>query len=240
MHAIILAGGFGTRLRSVVSDVPKPLAPIKDRPFMAWLCDVLIAQGVTGITFSVHHQWEKIRDYFDANPPAVPVNYAVEDKPLGTGGAIAFAMKQAAPEAPVLVLNGDTFVSVDYKKLYAQHLSHRAQMSMVLRAVPDTGRYGDVVTENGVVTAFKPGTAGKAGYINAGVYVLSPGIFAAHAMPEAFSFEQDFMPSKVAALAPRSFMAEDYFIDIGIPEDYARACLELPDIITKNTHAPGA
>lgn len=240
MHAIILAGGFGTRLRSVVSDVPKPLAPIEDRPFLAWLCDALIAQGVTDITLSVHHQWEKIRDYFEAHPVSVPLRYAVEDKPLGTGGAMAYAMQYANIQEPVLVLNGDTFVTVDYQAFYKQHCDHKAKMSMVLRAVADTGRYGDIATENNVVTTFKPGIEGKAGLINAGVYILSPDIFIPHHMPEAFSFELDFMQAKVQSLKPRAFIAQDYFIDIGIPDDYAKACRELPDIIVKKSHAHSA
>jgi D-glycero-alpha-D-manno-heptose 1-phosphate guanylyltransferase len=240
MHAIILAGGFGTRLRSVVSDVPKPLAPIDGRPFLAWLCDALIQQGVTAITLSVHHEWEKIRDYFNAHPLTVPLDYAVEDKPLGTGGAMAFAMKEAKISQPVLVLNGDTFVTVDYQALYQQHITQHAVMSMVLRAVPDTGRYGDIAVSNGVVTSFNPGTPGKAGLINAGVYVLSPSVFDGHEMPEAFSFEVDFMQQKVQALKPGAFIAEDYFIDIGIPADYSRACHELPEIIIKNSHAYSA
>jgi D-glycero-alpha-D-manno-heptose 1-phosphate guanylyltransferase len=231
MHAIILAGGFGTRLRTVVSDVPKPLAPIGAKPFLAWLIESLASQGVTGVTLSVHHEWEKIRDYFQANPAPIPLSYAVEDKPLGTGGAMAYAMREAGIQAPVLVVNGDTFVKADIAAFYKLHVKAGAEMSMVLRAVEDTGRYGQVLISGGVVTAFQPGKAGQAGYINAGVYVLSPSIFEKQSVPEAFSFEQDFMQPYVGTLKPRSFIADDYFIDIGIPDDYARACMELPKTI---------
>jgi D-glycero-alpha-D-manno-heptose 1-phosphate guanylyltransferase len=230
MHAIILAGGFGTRLRSVVSEVPKPLALIGNRPFLALLIEVLARQGVTGITLSVHHDWEKIRDYFTANPASVPISYAVEKAPLGTGGAMAYALKSHAGAAPVLVLNGDSFIRVDYKALYAQHGKKQARLSIVLREVGDTGRYGKVEVKNGIVTAFGEGGAGEPGLINAGVYVMHPQLFA-EKLPEAFSFERDFIPSRLAALKPLSFRADDYFIDIGIPEDYTRACRELPALL---------
>jgi D-glycero-alpha-D-manno-heptose 1-phosphate guanylyltransferase len=226
MHAIILAGGFGTRLRSVVADVPKPLADVAGRPFLVWLIEALAAQGVTGVTLSVHHQWEKIREYFERFPPSLPVDYAVEKIPLGTGGAMAFALQGRTD--PVLVLNGDTFVQVDYRAFYAQHCRNNATLSMVLREVPDTGRYGEVTTRGNLITGFTSGQDGKPGLINAGIYALSPLLFQNYSMPETFSFERDFVPQHVEALAPQSFIADAYFIDIGIPEDYARAQTEIP------------
>jgi len=231
MHAIILAGGFGTRLSGVVSDVPKPLAPIAGRPFIAWLADYLIAQGITEITFSVHHQWQKICDYFSAHTLKVPVHYVVEETPLGTGGAMAHALKSLNIAEPVLVLNGDSFARVDYRALYAQHQKSGAKLTMVLREVADTERYGTVSEKNGAVVSFGPGQAGKAGLINAGIYVMHPQLFAEPGLPAAFSFERDFLPSQLPTLMPRSFHAEGYFVDIGIPEDYARACKELPRMV---------
>ncbi len=228
MKSVILAGGFGTRLRSVVSDVPKPLAPIAARPFLAWLIDSLAAQGVTHVTLSVHHQWEKIRDYFDANPAPVPIEYAVEPTALGTGGAIKFALGTSTE--PTLVLNGDSFVKADLRALYSQHRQNNAALSMVLRKVPDSGRYGTVETRGDIITAFGEGKAGAPGLINAGVYVLNPALFPP-TLPDAFSFERDYLPPRLGTLQPRAFIAEDYFIDIGIPEDYARAQTELPVIL---------
>jgi D-glycero-alpha-D-manno-heptose 1-phosphate guanylyltransferase len=232
MHAIILAGGFGTRLRSAVSDVPKPLAPIGGRPFLALLIDVLAKQGVGSVTLSVHHQWEKIRDYFAANPAPVSIAYAVEEKPLGTGGAMAFALKAYRSDIPVLVLNGDSFVRVDYRVLNAQHKEKNSRLTIALREVPDTGRYGRVETKDGIITSFGDGGAGEKGLINAGVYVMHPRLFEEPGLPEAFSFEKDFIPPRLASIRPQSFRADDYFIDIGIPDDYARACRELPALVT--------
>lgn len=231
MHAIILAGGFGTRLRAKVPEVPKPLAPISGKPFLAWLLEHLARSGFKSATLSVHHDWQKIRDYFVANPAPVLLSYAVEDQPLGTGGAIAYALAQTGGTTPVVVLNGDTFVQVDYKTLYAQHCRSGAPLTMVLRSLSDTGRYGRVMEKEGVITAFAPGELGKPGLINAGVYVVNPDLFRGKGMPAAFSFEQDFLPSRIVDIRPRSFLAEDYFIDIGIPEDYERANSGLPEII---------
>jgi len=234
MHAIILAGGFGTRLRSVISDVPKPLAPIDDRPFIARMINFLADKDVSSVTLSVHHDWQKIRDYFAKHPASLPIDYAIEKTPLGTGGAIAFSLSKYSGKDPVMVLNGDSFVRVDYQALYRQHQQSGAILTMVLREVPDTGRYGRVLEKGGIITSFAPGEPGKPGMINAGVYVIQPGLFVQNPMPAAtFSFEQDFLPTRISVLKPASFHADDYFIDIGIPADYDRACRELPGIISK-------
>jgi D-glycero-alpha-D-manno-heptose 1-phosphate guanylyltransferase len=233
MHAVILAGGFGTRLRSAVSDVPKPLAPIGGRPFLAWFIDVLIRQGITSVTLSVHHDWQKIKDYFTANKVSIPIHYAVEETPLGTGGAMAFALAEHAGNEPVIVLNGDSYSRVDYKALYAAHNKTGGKLTIVLRHVPDTSRYsyGAVAIEDGVITYFGEGAPGKPGLINAGVYVMDPKLFAENDMPQAFSFERDFLPPRLATLKPHAFSVDDYFIDIGVPADYARACKELPELL---------
>lgn len=232
MHAIILAGGFGTRLRSAVSDVPKPLAPINGRPFIARLVDFLGRKGFKTATLSVHHDWEKIRDYFSTHSAAIPVDYAVEKEPLGTGGAIAYALSHYKGSNPVVVLNGDSFIRVDYSALYKHHSNSGSPLTMVLREVEDTGRYGRVLDKDGIINAFAPGEPGRAGYINAGVYVMQPDLFEKNPMPtQTFSFEQDFLPVRILELQPRSFRVNDYFIDIGIPADYDRACVELPDIL---------
>lgn len=231
MKAVVLAGGFGTRLRSVVSDVPKPLAPIAGRPFLAWLVDALAAQGVTQVTLSVHHQWEKIRDYFLAHPAPVPVECVVEEIPLGTGGALRHVAAHRPSAEPVLVLNGDTYARVDLRALYQAHLAQPAPLTMVLRLIEDSGRYGTVDVQGGTITSFNDGKEGVPGLINAGVYVISPGLFDLP-LPPSFSFERDFLPGRLHSLQPQAFMAGDYFIDIGIPEDYARAQKELPELLS--------
>jgi len=231
MHAIILAGGFGTRLRSVIADVCKPLAPIAGKPFLAWLIKALIAKGVTSVTLSVHYQWEMIRDYFDRYPVPIPLTWATEASPLGTGGAIVHALRQHNDTSPVLVLNGDTYADIDYQPMFDTHAIQNALLTMALLHMPDTERYGTIKVEKGYVVSFGPGAKGREGYINAGVYIVSPQLFAGGAFPETFSFEKDFLPSQLAILRPRAVITDSYFIDIGVPEDYARACRELPERI---------
>lgn len=228
MHAIILAGGFGTRLKPVVADVPKPLAPVAGKPFLAWLIDALAAGGVTRATLSVYHEWEKIKQWFDAHGAPVAIDYAVEPSPLGTGGAILYALKHSGASQPAIIVNGDTFVEVDFCELYDHHLQSASPLTMVLRHVADTGRYGQIMVKEGIITSFAPGKPGKEGLINAGIYVVAPDLFDGFRLGEAFSFEADFLPAHLASLAPKAYIADDYFIDIGIPEDYARAQTDLP------------
>jgi len=227
MQAIILLGGYGTRLRSVLPDLPKPMAPIKDKPFLAYLLDYLKTKGVTKVIFSVHYLREKIRDYFQTQYAGIEIDYAEEEHPLGTGGAIIHALSRLKDHGPVFVLNGDTFIKLDYQAMHQQHLQERAAITMALRSVPDSGRYGKVVTQDGVVTGFiEKGESGP-GLINAGVYLINPSLFTHFSLTTQFSFESDFIRPYLGLLKPHMYVTDGYFVDIGIPEDYARAQSEL-------------
>jgi D-glycero-alpha-D-manno-heptose 1-phosphate guanylyltransferase len=223
MKAIILAGGFGTRLRSVLADVPKPMAPILDKPFLAHLLQYLNSHGITDVIMPVHYLAEKIMDYFQSQYAGMTITYVHEEKPLGTGGAITNALTVYKEKNPVFVLNADTFVKLDYQAMYAQHVKSHADITMALRSVPDCGRYGKVVTEENRITTFLEKGEVGAGLINAGVYLIKPDLFANFSLPQAFSFEKDFMVPSLLNINAQAFIANDYFIDIGIPEDYARA-----------------
>jgi D-glycero-alpha-D-manno-heptose 1-phosphate guanylyltransferase len=223
MQAIILAGGLGTRLRSVVQDVPKPMAPIHNKPFLAYLLDYLKLQGITRVILSVHYLRECIQAYFKSAYQGIAIDYAIEETALGTGGAILQAMKLIDAAQSVFVLNGDTFLKLDYRTMVLQHHS---QMSMTLRKVTDCSRYGMVQTEKGVVTAFAEQGSAAFGLINAGVYLIQPTLFQDVTLPVHFSFEKDFLFPHIQSIKPQAFVVEDYFIDIGIPEDYARAIKE--------------
>lgn len=228
MQAIILVGGFGTRLQSVVPDVPKPMAPIQDKPFLAYLLDMLHAQGVRHVIFSVHYLREIIEQYFKNQYRDITIHYAVESTPLGTGGAMKHAMQYVNPAQPVWVLNGDTYVEFDAQAMWSAHQAHAASLTMALRQVSDCARYGKVVVHEETIIGFaEKGEAGF-GLINAGVYLLNPAIFDLYPLPQQFSFEQDFMIPHVQTLKPTAYLADGYFIDIGIPEDYARAFTDLP------------
>jgi len=231
MRAVILAGGLGTRLREHVPDLPKPMAPVAGRPFLEYLLDRLIVGGVSEIILSVGYRAEVITAHFGQSYRNAAVSYAVETEPLGTGGAILHALRGKG-NAPSLVLNGDTLLNLDYRELidWYEQDQERAQVAMVLRQVAETARFGAVLVTGGHVA----GIVGKgkvgAGLINAGVYVVRPGVFEAFGLRDRFSFEADLLQRHCAELLPRAFLTNAYFIDIGIPEDYDRAQYELPAI----------
>jgi D-glycero-alpha-D-manno-heptose 1-phosphate guanylyltransferase len=223
MQAIILAGGFGTRLRAVLPDLPKPMAPILDKPFLAHLLNYLQTQGMTDVILPVHYLAEKIMDYFQLEYAGMRIRYVHEDEPLGTGGAMANALCIYDASQPVFVLNGDTFVKLDYQAMYEQHVRAGADITMALRSVADCSRYGKVMTDNKRIVEFREKGEAGAGLINAGVYLVQPDLFAKYNLPRVFSFEKDFMLPHLLEMNAETFIANDYFIDIGIPEDYARA-----------------
>lgn len=248
MQAIILAGGFGTRLQAVVKDVPKPLADIAGKPFLAYLLQNLRNHGVKKVVISVGYLQEKIIEYFGDNYLGMDVSYARENKPLGTGGAIVNSLKFIDQNRPVLVLNGDSFLEVDYSGLLRRFAScndrdassrvkqssaWQSSLMMVLRKIEDCSRYGRVVfDESFVVKNFEEKSVEKnPGFINGGIYLLDPKIFKRFSLSEAFSFESDFLAKELSWLEPQAFVTDGYFIDIGIPDDYARAQKELPNLI---------
>ena len=223
MDLIILAGGFGTRLRQVVADVPKPMAPVGERPFLAFVLDALVPQGITRIILSVYHQSEVIESYFGQSYLGVPVNYVKEPEPLGTGGAIKYVMQtlQLKAHQPALVVNGDTSLELNVSEFLAMHQKQQRLISMALALVMDTSRYGAVLVRGGCVSAMcEKGQEGE-GLINAGAYLIEPALWQHIITPKAFSFEQAVLTEHLAKLLPAAFIAQGQFIDIGIPKDYA-------------------
>ncbi len=235
MKAIILAGGFGSRLKDVISDVPKPMAPIVEKPFLALLIEYLKTNGVNEVVLSVHHLKDSIQDFFGDNYLGVSVKYAIEEEPLGTGGGILNAIQQIYTDEPVFVFNGDTFLKIDLKRMHKQHKDKKALLTIALKEMKDCKRYGQVVVDGNIITDFAHAGSGD-GYINAGVYVLGKNLFEKFRTNRKFSFERDFLYQHVPEIKPQAFFTNDYFIDIGIPEDYKRACDELPSIIAGEKH----
>jgi len=226
MEAIILAGGFGTRLRSVLPDTPKPMAPIDGQPFLARLIDYLGRQGFKKIILSVGYKHEIIESYFGNQRGLVEISYSVESEPLGTGGAIKKALMLTNSEN-VFVLNGDTFVYINYREMLASRGNDFSRLCIALRTVDNVSRYGAVLVENNEVTSFVEKAGERAGLINSGVYLMPSNFFGSVDVPEKFSFERDLLYPCVERLRPQAFITEGYFVDIGIPEDYQRAQLEL-------------
>jgi D-glycero-alpha-D-manno-heptose 1-phosphate guanylyltransferase len=239
MEAIVLAGGPGKRLRSRVADRPKPLVPIAGRPFLAILLDYLYRQGMARVILSVGYDRDKIIDLFGRRYGALDLAYAVEEAPLGTGGAIAHALLQASSQL-VWVLNGDTFLELDYGAMHDAFLraSPHPSMAMALRRVPNASRYGVVVIENGLVAGFAPAGSAAGGWINSGVYLVRPPLFPPDT-PAVFSFERDFLPTACRRARIQAFETDGWFIDIGVPEDFDRAQAELPARIARSPEIAG-
>ncbi len=227
-EAIILAGGFGTRLQGVIHDLPKPMAPIHNRPFLTYILDFLIEYNYDHAVLSTGYLHEKIEDYFGNQYKSLKLSYAREEHPLGTGGAIQFALSKCQSNN-VLVLNGDTLFKVDLSAFEKFFLDHETFLSIVLREVEDVSRYGSVmIGDNHQIVLFseKEASAGR-GFINGGIYFINRAIFAKYPQPEKFSFEKDLMEKCYTKELFYAMPSESYFIDIGIPKDYARAQQEL-------------
>ncbi len=225
MRAILLAGGMGTRLRSVVQDVPKPMAPVAGRPFLSHLMDYLQGQGITEVILSVGYLGQSIIDFYGNLYGDIAIRYAVEREPLGTGGGLRNALEQV-DAFPVFALNADTLVHLDYRKMQGAAERSRTSLTMALRPVPDTDRYGTAIVEDDRVVGFAAGGPSQSGLINAGVYLFWENILK-NGLPPQFSFEKDFLEPRACQLRPLAFVADGYFIDIGVPDDYARAQMEL-------------
>lgn len=226
MEAIVLAGGFGTRLRGVVDDVPKPMAPVSGRPFLAFLLDQLVGAGFKNVIFAAGYRHQAIRSYFGEEYRGLRLLYSVEREPLGTGGAIRLACGQASL-LNIFVLNGDTYIELDFSAMLRTHVSRGAQLTMAVCQVPDAARYGTLSVSDGVVESFREKGPSGPGWINGGAYVLAPKLRDRLPPRRAFSFEHDVLMPEVQSLRPIAFPAQGLFVDIGVPEDYARAELLL-------------
>jgi D-glycero-alpha-D-manno-heptose 1-phosphate guanylyltransferase len=227
MDAIVLAGGFGTRLQPAVSDLPKSMALVNGRPFLEYLLDRLIQAGIDHIVLSVGYKAEHIIEKFQSEYRKTKISYALESKPLGTGGGVKLAMQQAVSD-DVLILNGDTLFMLDIKSFADFHYNTGSLFSLALRQVDSVDRYGSVtINGSGIITGFaeKNSTEGP-GLINAGMYMISKKYFTGCNLPEVFSLEKDFIEKIYLTDHLYGFPASDYFIDIGIPEDYLRAQTE--------------
>ena len=223
--AIILAGGFGTRLREVVSDVPKPLAPVRGKPFLDYQLQALAKQGYRKVILSTGHLSEKISAHYGAKFRGMELLYSVETVPLGTGGAIRQAFGKCSEET-ALVLNGDSFFDIDLRTFSKFHGGALADCSLALRVVPDTSRYGaiEIDGQNNVIRFSEKSETRSPGLINAGVYLLGKTKFLGNIPDkENFSIEKDFFMKVAGSIRLKGFPFDAYFIDIGIPSDYERA-----------------
>ncbi|WP_431482880.1 nucleotidyltransferase family protein [Pseudomonas solani] len=222
MEAIVLAGGFGTRLRQIVADVPKPMAPVAGRPFLETLLSSLAQKGFSRVVLSLGFMAEKISGHFGPQFAGLDLAYVVEDTPLGTGGATKLAMTSCTQDH-VFVFNGDTFLDLEVELLERQWQAKQCPI-VVGRQVPDTTRYGRLLVVEGrrVANFAEKGVAGL-GLINAGCYVLATDALAGFSPNRPFSIETDYLMPEIEHSTVEVFITEGTFIDIGIPEDYLRA-----------------
>ena len=221
LEVVILAGGLGSRLKTLVPNKPKPMANINGSPFLEILIKHLSGQGVSNIILSVGYKAEIIQEYFGFNFCDVEIQYSLEDKPLGTGGAIRLASKKVKNEK-FLVINGDTFVDLDLEDFLKFNLMNE---DLLLAAVPvsDTARCGTVnLSGNLVVEILEKNNKGS-GLINAGCYLINRKTLDSIDVCTEFSFERELLPKLVEERSVRAVICEGDFIDIGVPEDYHAA-----------------
>ncbi|EAK9939709.1 D-glycero-D-manno-heptose 1-phosphate guanosyltransferase [Campylobacter lari] len=218
MQAIVLAGGLGTRLKSVVQDLPKPMAPINGKPFLTFVLEYLKKQGITEVILSVSFKYELIQEYFEDEFDGIKIRYNIENELLGTGGAIKDALKLIQNQA--YVLNGDTIFDIDLKKL----VLNDSKICIALKQMQNFDRYGTVnVDDQGIVTSFEEKIFKKQGLINGGIYLLKKDIFDEFNLEKKFSFEE-FLQKNHKVLKIQTQIFDGYFIDIGIPQDYFSFC----------------
>ena len=222
MEAIILAGGMGTRLREVVSDVPKPMAPVSGKPFLYFILEWLSKFPVNKIILSVGFQSQKIVDFFGDSFTNIPIEYVIEEKPLGTGGAIKFALQNTTGN-DVLVLNGDTYFPIDLNNLYSFHYGNQNLFSVALKRMKDFSRYGSVEQQGNTILRFNEKKFVHDGLINGGIYFINKKFFKSGELPEVFSLESDILAKEAQYSVLKCMEFDDMFLDIGVPEDYYRA-----------------
>jgi len=237
-QALILAGGLGTRLRAAFDSGPKSMAPVGERHFLEYLLLWLRSAGIRDLILCVGYKKDQIQDWLgDGSNWGLHVRYSEEKKLLGTAGALKHAERMISMPL-CLVVNGDSFLNVDLREMYRFHLMHRALATIAVARVRNSARYGTVELDRKErIMTFrekKKGTIGKAAsaspgrfqLINGGIYLLEKPFFDVIPPRKAMSLEKEIFPSLVGKDL-YGFVTRGYFIDIGVPEDFARAQTEL-------------
>lgn len=224
MEAVILAGGLGTRLRGVIGEIPKCMAPIDGKPFLQYQLEWLSRFDISHVVLSVGYLREQVIDFVSSRVWPFEISYAVEKEPLGTGGGIRLALSRCRGNL-VYILNGDTFFNVDLNAL-----SFTAPVTLALKPLRDFDRYGAVDWDGDLVTGFREKAPCAEGLINGGIYAIDRSQLDMSLYPKKFSFEQDVLEPLSDLFLVAGRVLNGYFIDIGVPEDYERAQRELPEI----------
>jgi D-glycero-alpha-D-manno-heptose 1-phosphate guanylyltransferase len=222
IEAIILAGGMGTRLQNVITDMPKPMAPVNGEPFLYYLFHWLRKYPIGKIIISVGYKSENIIEYFGYSFGCIPLDYAVEEEPLGTGGAILNSLKNAGG-GNILILNGDTWFPINLNKFVDFHTENKSVFSLALKKMKNFSRYGSVELRGDTIIRFNEKKQRKEGLINGGIYLVSRSFFESRQYPQVFSLEKDVLFRESGTSVLKGIVFDDPFIDIGVPDDYRRA-----------------
>lgn len=226
-EAIILAGGLGTRLRAVVSDLPKCMAPVAGKPFLHYVLLHLKKEGIQNFIFSVGYKSESIISYVQENFNNISYDFSIEEEPLGTGGAVQLALQKSTQENNI-ICNGDTMFNIHINDLSDLHSIKNSECTLCLKPMNNFDRYGVVTLDkNNCIEYFKEKQFYSNGLINGGVYALNKKAFLSKNLPAKFSFEKNYLEEYVSDKKMYGVVQDEYFIDIGIPEDYKRAQFEL-------------
>lgn len=221
MEAVVLAGGLGTRLRSVVKDLPKCMAPIDGEPFLSYVLEWLGRYDISRVILSVGYLKDDIVNWVSSQSFPFEVDYAVENEPLGTGGAVKYALSKCRGRK-VVVVNGDTFFPADLDAM-----PFDGPLTVALKPMKDFDRYGAVdLGTDGTITAFHEKAPVKEGLINGGIYAING--LDLSSFPEKFSFEKEVLEPMCARGEVRGWISDRFFLDIGIPADFALAQTRLP------------
>lgn len=221
---IILSGGLGTRLRSVIGDLPKPMADISGRPFLEYLLDYLIENDIKKVIMSVGYKSQNIIKYFGKSYRSINIEYSLEDEPLGTGGAIKKAVNNMENSNEIFfVLNGDTFFDVPLEEMIDFHIQKKSLLTIALKPMTECKRYGSVLLDdsNRIIGFIEKGYY-KNCFINGGIYIINKKLFELVNLPEKFSFEKELLEVFYRKFLFFGKIFDKFFIDIGVPEDYER------------------
>ncbi|KAF0195673.1 MAG: D-glycero-alpha-D-manno-heptose 1-phosphate guanylyltransferase [Bacteroidetes bacterium] len=224
---IILAGGLGTRLRETVQDIPKAMAPVNGRPFLEYQLDFISHFGFKRVILSTGYLSSSIENHFGNSYRNLELVYSFETEPLGTGGAVKLSFEKVkTPHA--LILNGDTLFRINLDKFFQKHIEDLSKVSIALRHLPDASRYGMVeCNHQGSVVAFKEKSdESMPGLINGGIYLIRTKYFRSLALPDKFSLEKELFSKMLDPEIYKAQIFNEYFLDIGIPDDYYRAQTE--------------
>ena len=228
METVILAGGLGTRLRQAVSDVPKCMAQVNKKPFLWYLLRYITRYHTDKVVLSLGYKAQAVIDWIETVRKEFPFDilFAVEDEPLGTGGAIRFALEKTTSQ-DLLIINGDSVFFIPIDSLFEQYKEKNPPLALALKPMHDFERYGNVtIDENNIITSFEEKKFCRKGLINAGIYILNKQKADLSQQNEKFSFEKEVLEKRKDICG---FVYDGYFIDIGIPEDYYKAQTELKE-----------